>query len=99
MPKNKPRGYDPLWAKAKQVCRLNMEDIRMAKELGMSPKSLMKNNPSPRQPWKEPVKYWIRGLYETCSGRKQLTSGRGAEVEAKPAGVAQTLPCEESVHF
>src|SRR5207249_9507593 len=62
--------YDPQWAKAKNVCRLNMEDIRMAKALGMPPKSLMKNNPSPTQRWKLPVKYWIRELYEKRFGRK-----------------------------
>ena len=55
---------DPEWVKAKKVCRLNMEDIRMAKELGMKPKSLMKNVPSPTQKWKAPVKFWIRELYE-----------------------------------
>lgn len=25
-------AFDPMWAKAKQVCRLNKEDIRMAKD-------------------------------------------------------------------
>ncbi len=60
----KKLAHDPQWAKAKQVCRLNMEDIRMAKELGMTPKSLMKNVPSSTQPWKAPVKVWIRDLYE-----------------------------------
>jgi hypothetical protein len=39
----KKLAHDPQWAKAKQVCRLNMEEIRMAKELGLTPKSLMKN--------------------------------------------------------
>jgi hypothetical protein len=55
MAKKKPR-HDPQWAKTKNVCRLNMDDIRMAKELGMSPQSLRKNKPSPSQPWKQPVK-------------------------------------------
>jgi hypothetical protein len=36
----------------------------MAKELGMAPKSLMKNIPGPNQKWKAPVKVWIRDLYE-----------------------------------
>ncbi len=62
--KKKKSKHDPAWAKAKKVCRLNLEDIRMAKELGMSPRSLMKNIPSPSQPWKSPVKIWIRDLYE-----------------------------------
>ena len=68
MAKTKAMKFDPQWAKAKAVCRLNMEDIQMAKALGMSPKSLMKNNPSPTQRWKAPVKHWIRDLYEKRFG-------------------------------
>ena len=52
------------WAEAKKRCRLNQNDIQMAKELGMTPKSLMKNIPSSNQKWKAPVKIWIRDLYE-----------------------------------
>ena len=36
----------------------------MTKELGMGPKSLMKNIPAPTQKWKLPVKLWVRELYE-----------------------------------
>ncbi len=64
----KSPNFDPQWAKAKNVCRLNMEDIGMAKALGLSPKSLMKNNPSPSERWKLPVKLWIRSLYEKRFG-------------------------------
>lgn len=59
----KEPGYDPQWAEAKRVCRLNQEEIRMAKALGMTPRSLMKNVPAPRERWKQPVKAWIRELY------------------------------------
>ncbi|WML29208.1 hypothetical protein RCG24_14560 [Neobacillus sp. OS1-32] len=52
------------WAEAKKRCRLNEADIQMAKELGMTPKSLIKNIPTPNQQWKAPVKVWIRDLYE-----------------------------------
>lgn len=62
--------HDLQWAKAKHVCRLNMEDIRMAKELGLSPQSLTKNKPSPSEPWKLPVKDWIGELYEKRFGSK-----------------------------
>jgi hypothetical protein len=58
------------WKKAKRLCRLSVEDIRMARELGMSPRGLMKNIPSPTQRWKAPVKVWIRDLYEKKFGRK-----------------------------
>lgn len=62
--KKKKHEYDPEWAKAKRLCRLNQEEIRMAKELGIRPRSLMKNRPSKDQQWKAPVKVWIRDLYE-----------------------------------
>ena len=57
-PKKTPK-HDPQWDKAKQVCRLNMDDIRKAKELGLSPRALIKNVPGPSQQWKAPVKVWI----------------------------------------
>ena len=57
------------WAEAKKLCRLNEADIRMAKELGMTPKSLIKNIPAPNQQWKAPVKEWVRDVYEDKFGR------------------------------
>lgn len=36
----------------------------MVKEMGLNPKSLIKNIPSPREQWKQPVKIWIREMYE-----------------------------------
>jgi len=57
------------WADAKKRCRLNEADIQMAKELGMTPKSLMKSIPAPNQQWKAPVKVWVRDLYEEKFGR------------------------------
>ena len=52
------------WAKAKRLCRLNRETVRMAKELGMNPRKLIKNIPSKSQPWKAPMHIWIRDMYE-----------------------------------
>lgn len=52
------------WKEAKKRCRLNEEDIKLAKQLGMSPKSLIKNIPGPKEQWKLPVKQWIRELAE-----------------------------------
>ncbi|MCF6411541.1 hypothetical protein [Pseudalkalibacillus salsuginis] len=43
-------------AETKKRCRLNENDIRMAKELGMTPKSLIK-------------KVWIRDIYENKFGK------------------------------
>ena len=36
----------------------------MAKELGLNPKSLIKNIPNPKQKWKLPVRIWIEHMYE-----------------------------------
>ena len=60
-PKNK---RDALWIEAQRKCRLNTEDIRMAKEMGMNPRSLIKNIPSKSEQWKLPVKDWIHEMYK-----------------------------------
>lgn len=57
------------WAQAKRQCRLSEREIQMAKQLGMTPKSLIKNIPTPAQMWKLPVKEWIRSLYFEKFGR------------------------------
>lgn len=56
------------WAEAKKLCRLNDEDVRMARELGMSPRDAIKNRPNRSEQWKEPVKDWIHDLYEKRFG-------------------------------
>ena len=68
--KKKGFKHDPAWVKAKRLCRLNQDEIRKAKELGLNPMSLMKNIPSPNQQWKLPVKEWINELYETRIAKK-----------------------------
>jgi len=55
---------DELWIEAKRRCCLNNEDIRIAKEMGLNPRSLIKNIPSKSQLWKSPVKVWIHEMYE-----------------------------------
>lgn len=64
----KRSDYDPLWARAKTLCRLNAEDVSKAKKLGLKPKTLIKNIPNPQQRWKQPVKYWIHDLYRKQFG-------------------------------
>jgi hypothetical protein len=55
---------DAEWAEAKRLCRLSAEDVRKAKELGFTPRSLIKNVPNKSQRWKAPVNIWIRDLYD-----------------------------------
>jgi len=59
----KTAANDAGWAKAKRLCRLSAADVGIAKELGFSPRSLIKNIPSKSQPWKAPVAIWVRELY------------------------------------
>jgi len=72
MTKKKKSGNktDKLWAEAKRKCRLNSEDIRMAKEMGLNPRSLIKNIPSKTEPWKLPVKAWIQEMYRKRAKKK-----------------------------
>ncbi len=50
--------------KQKKKCRLGEEEIRMAKEMGLNPKSLIKKtSQAQKQQWKAPVKVWICEMY------------------------------------
>lgn len=51
------------WPEAKKLCRLNQNDIAMAKSLGFGPDSLVRARPDPKQQWKLPVKEWIHELH------------------------------------
>lgn len=76
-------AYKPeLWAEAKKKCRLNEEDIRMAKEMGLNPKSLIKNIPNPKEQWKLPVKEWLHEMYEDRQRKqkKKASAGRKGTV-------------------
>ncbi|TNJ62660.1 hypothetical protein FE784_29470 [Paenibacillus hemerocallicola] len=77
---SKQKAKDEAWADAKKRCRLNDEDIRMAKELGMTPKSLTKNIPSPSEQWKAPVREWIRDLHAEKFGDRR-PAGEAAPVQ------------------
>ena len=55
---------EQMWQEAKKRCRLNNEDIALAKRLGLNPRSLIKNIPSKSEPWKAPVKEWLHEIDE-----------------------------------
>ncbi len=44
-----------LWAEAQRRCRLSDEAVRMVRELGIGPRSLIKKIIASTQPWKAPV--------------------------------------------
>lgn len=54
---------EAMWVEAKRRCHLSAEDVCMVKEMGINPRSLIKNIPSRSQPWKTPVRVWIREMY------------------------------------
>ena len=69
---------EQMWQEAKKKCKLNNEDIALAKRLGLNPRSLIKNIPTKSEPWKAPVKVWLREIEEKRqrkSARKQSRKG------------------------
>jgi hypothetical protein len=50
---------EQMWQDAKKKCRLNNEDIELAKRLGLNPRSLVKNIPNKSEPWKAPISVWL----------------------------------------
>ena len=88
---------DRLWIEAKSKCRLNSEDIRMAKEMSLNPLSLIKNIPSKSQQWKSPVKDWIHEMYEKQQEKAAKKKARKERVtSAYPAIDTKQLPWENT---
>lgn len=77
MAKNKKESE---WDKAKRKCRLNEETVKIAKEMGLNPRSLIKNIPSKNEQWKAPVSEWIRDMYE----KRQKKAQRKKSLSAFP---------------
>ena len=72
---------DEQWAECKRKCRLNEEDIALAKRLGLNPRSLIKNIPNKSEPWKAPVKDWLREIEakrDKKAAQKQKRKGQAA---------------------
>jgi len=77
-------AYKPeLWDEAKRKCHIGDEEIRMAKEMGLNPKSLIKNIPSKSEMWKAPVKDWIHDMYDKRQGKSQQKAKRRAAQQNK----------------
>ncbi len=68
-----------LWAEAQRKCRLSDEVVRMAKELGMGPRGLIKNIPNKSELWKAPVEEWVRELYQKRMEKQDRKARRQAE--------------------
>ena len=53
---------EQMWQDAQKKCRLSQEDVALAKRLGLNPRSLIKNIPSTKEPWKAPVSEWLHEM-------------------------------------
>lgn len=72
------------WEEAKKKCKLNAEILMMAKEMGLNPRSLIKNIPNKSEQWKAPVSVWIQDMYEkrqAKSNKKRFMKEQKAQEE------------------
>ena len=68
-----------IWDEAKRKCRLGEEEIRMAKEMGLNPKSLIRNIPNNKEMRKAPVKDRIHDMYEIRQRKSEQKAKRKRE--------------------
>jgi len=59
------------WAEAKRKCRLDEETVKMAKAMGLNPRSLIKNIPNKNEMWKAPVSDWVGDMYRIRQEKAQ----------------------------
>ena len=85
-------AMDQAGAEAARRCRLSPTEVRMAKELGFKPRSLLKNIPSKTEPWKAPVAEWVRDLYEKRQRRTGQRRRRRERAASGPAGSEAPAP-------
>ena len=67
---------EELWQEAKRRCRLNTEDLELAKKLGLNPKSLIKNIPTKSEPWKASVSVWLHEIDDKRKTKADLKRRR-----------------------
>jgi len=77
---------EQMWQEAKKKCRLNNEDIELAKRLGLNPRSLIKNIPNKSEPWKAPIKVWLHEI----DAKRQKKAEQKQRRKAKAAESSQT---------
>ena len=73
---------EQMWQDAKQKCRLNNDDIALAKRLGLNPCSLIKNIPNKSEPWKAPVKDWLHEIDEKRQKKAEQKQRRKVKTDA-----------------
>lgn len=73
---------EQMWQDAKQKCRLNNDDIALAKRLGLNPCSLIKNIPNKSEAWKAPVKDWLHEIDEKRQKKAEQKQRRKVKTDA-----------------
>ena len=67
----KPNDKMPAWIDARKRHGLSHAEVQMARELGMNPKKLGKLGNHHQEPWKMPLRQFIRHLYFKRFGKEQ----------------------------
>jgi hypothetical protein len=82
-----------LWPEAIRLCRLNRNDVEMARKLGFRPDTLIRARPGARNKWKLPVNQWVRERYRARFGyvlvSKPLPAPVTLEVEHGQEAIGQ----------
>jgi hypothetical protein len=86
------------WEEAERRCRLSGEAVVMAKELELSPRSLIRNIPGPSERGKAPVEDWIRGLYAKRFGQPRPHAAPPAASDAAKDQVFAPEPPPDAVN-
>jgi hypothetical protein len=91
------RFSDEDWAKAKRLCRLSPDEVRMARRLGLNPRKLPQHVPSPSQRWKLPVGEWVRELHSRSFGAPRDEAAVPPRAPRKPAPPPDTAPFDDGL--
>jgi len=86
---------DELWKEAKRKCRLNAEDLALAKRLGLNPRSLIKNIPNKSQQWKAPVNVWLHQIDAKRQKKSEQKRKRKEKTEQAGRGIKSDVPSQE----
>ena len=86
---------DELWQEAKRKCRLNAEDLALAKRLGLNPRSLIKNIPNKSEPWKAPVNVWLHEIDAKRQKKSEQKRKRKEKLERVAESAKTDAPSQE----
>ncbi len=65
---------EPTWREVRRRCRLSPDELAMAQELGLDPRTLIRSIPpvsGKKERWKDPPGVRIRKLYEKKKKKKK----------------------------